>query len=467
MRDLTIDDTAEQIPLYDFDTDSSVDSSDSRLLHLVAADELLSHRDDPKTDGGRDAWLCLLGCWLAEAMIRGTHLSFGVFQRYYSNHELFRDSNSIPTIGALATGVSYLVTPFVNEVVIRWPQRRRSLCVAGWLLCLIGPLGASFASKAWQLVLFQGFIEGVGWNIWAMPSMFILNEHWVAKRGLATGILFGGSGVSGLVIPIAFGYTLEQYGFRIALRLYIVAIIVISGPGLLLVQRKKSLRRISGSVKPQKANTLQMLRPYVSDPQSLLIAATVFVQGLGFFIPRIFLAQYATDAGMSIEAGGGLLAIISLSQTLGQLLQGWVSDRVNIYIPLSLSALIPGLGALLLWGPGKTYATLAPFALIWGLFAASYAVLFTRVCMVLTAGIGEDDQREDVVMLLYGVLTFERGIANVLEGPISSWLISDDRGKDTAKLGMGKYASLVWFTVVVMIASSFVGVGWFWKRPRS
>ena len=205
--------TAADVRLRSLRGRYSADSANSSdLEHLLSDDaSQASTLDLPPVDGGRAAWTCLLGCWLVEAMLWGFPLAFGVFQHHYSAHELFRESGSIPTIGTLATGVSYLGMPFTNPIALRWPQHRRLMCVIGCLMCLIGLVGASFAQEVWQLLFFQGFLYGLGWVVCYTPFLFILNEWFVERRGLAYGLLFGASGVSGLAIPIVLGWMLERY----------------------------------------------------------------------------------------------------------------------------------------------------------------------------------------------------------------------------------------------------------------
>ncbi|KAK4543467.1 hypothetical protein LTR36_005610 [Oleoguttula mirabilis] len=467
------DGTAEDVPLRALRVRQSVDSANSSDLdNLISADDDVSDAswtDLPPIDGGRGAWTCLLGCWLVEAMIWGFPLAFGVFQRHYSDNELFKESGSIPTIGTLATGMSYLGMPFTNPIAMRWPQHRKKMCVAGWLLCLLALLGASFASQAWQLVLSQGFVYGVGWVVCYTPFLFVLNEWFVERRGLAYGILFGASGVSGLIIPMAVGWMLERFGFRIALRVYVVATVVVSGPGLLLIRPRSLPQQIVGEHEKRSVGIVQVVKRFARNPHFYLFAAAIFVQGLGFFIPNVFIPSYAEGLGLSSTSGSGLLALVSLSQVLGQLWQGWISDRVNIYVPTAFSALVPGLGALILWGPAKNMAYLVPFALIWGFFSASYSVLYTRMCTFLTDQQADSHPDDDsVAMLLYGLYSFERGVSNILEGPVSNRLLSrGSEGIDVTRYGLGRYASIIWFTVFCMLASSLAGIGWFWRpRPR-
>jgi hypothetical protein len=54
------------------------------------------------TDGGKDAWMFLLACFMLEALIWGFPASYGVFQEYYSTHEPFAGSSNIAVVGAVA-----------------------------------------------------------------------------------------------------------------------------------------------------------------------------------------------------------------------------------------------------------------------------------------------------------------------------------------------------------------------------
>ena len=445
-------------------SEDSVSANNSDFDHLLSDDVSVasSSTELPPVDGGRGAWLCLLGCCLAEAMIWGFALSFGVFERHYSSLLLFKDSSSIPSIGTLAIGVSFLGMPFANPVALGWPQHRRKMSVTGWCICLLGLAAASLATTTSHLLAFQGLLYGVGWCICYTPFWLILNEWWVEKRGMAYGILFAASGVSGTIIPFVLDWMLESYGFRIALRAYGVMTIAISGPGLLLIQHRQPPTRHFSYVEKSQTEALRVLKPIVGNLHFLLLAGAAFLQGLVFFIPNIFIPSFSEVLGLSSTSSAGLLAIISLFQVFGQLCQNWVSNRVNVYIPASISAFASAVAAFFLWGLAKGVAWLLPFAILWGFFSASYSALYIRMVSFLL-----NDNRENVPindrpgMLLYGFFSFDRGVANILAGPISSLLIAAAGKKfEWERIGLGKYRYLVWFTILCMLASALVGVGW-------
>lgn len=119
----------------------------------------------PPVDRGIHAWGCLLGASLFEGMILGSFLnfinynpanstfcptalpySFGVFQNYYNSQEKFANNKSISVIGASGSGLSYLVAPFITQILAVYPLLRRKLMYLGLIICVTACIGASFAN---------------------------------------------------------------------------------------------------------------------------------------------------------------------------------------------------------------------------------------------------------------------------------------------------------------------------------
>jgi MFS family permease len=61
-------------------------------------------------------------------------------------------------------------------------------------------------------------IFGLSAGVLYAPVLIWLSEWFVVRRGLAGGIIFGGAGVGGFVLPLTMGYLLEALGFRWTLR---------------------------------------------------------------------------------------------------------------------------------------------------------------------------------------------------------------------------------------------------------
>jgi len=383
-------------------------------------------------------------------------LNFGVFQNYYSITPPFSSSKSITIIGVLASSLPTLGVPFVTPIALRYPYYQRHLVVGGWMTCVLALLLASFATQVWQLILTQGLMYGTGWAVCYTPFFIMANEWFIAKRGVVFGIVFAASGVSGLVLPFILETCLDSYGSRATLRGAAVAVFLFVGPGPVFLIKPRIPRRRGGPSRATTANSLGNVR-FLRDPRFYVFAVAIFLQGIGLYLPNIFLPSFARLLDLSHAQGAALLALLSAAQVAGQIALGWMSDVVDVHIPAALSALIPALAALLLWGLAKSFAPLAIFALLFSFFGAANSVFWSRICAMLA-----DDPAS--AMMLYGLFNLERGVGGALSGPLSTWLMVDE--VDRNSYGLERYGRLVAFVGVTMAASSLCGLGWFVRGNR-
>ncbi|EXJ74989.1 uncharacterized protein A1O5_01685 [Cladophialophora psammophila CBS 110553] len=161
------------------------------------------------------AWRLLLSAFVFEALLWGLPLSFGVFQNYYTQLPQFKDDPYVSVIGIVASGLTYMAAPIIIPFTL--------VASAGsiLLLCLIA---GSFATTNKTLVLTLGVMYGL---------RFPINEFWIARRGMAYGLVCAASGVSGAVFPFAIEKLLVRYGFQTTLRSIANGLFVLTGPLLL------------------------------------------------------------------------------------------------------------------------------------------------------------------------------------------------------------------------------------------
>lgn len=205
------------------------DSRANAALQQEEAGSLnVAHSRLPPIDGGRQAWTFLVASFVLEGMVWGLPFSFGVFQLYYSKHEPFASqSNSIASIGTTATGVAYFSSPFFSVAMQRWPRTRRPAMVLGLVIMAIGLVAASFCNSVAGLVATQGVIYAIGSILLYFPANLFLDEWFVARKGLAFGTMWAGTGFAGVVVPFVMQWLLAAYGFRTALRVWVVILVSI------------------------------------------------------------------------------------------------------------------------------------------------------------------------------------------------------------------------------------------------
>lgn len=193
----------------------------------------------PRADGGKDAWLALAGCFMLEALVWGFPFAFGVFQQYYRTHAPFSDEKAgIAAISTTASGLMYLSSPWVALVIQRYPKIRRPASFAGLAVTALSLIVASFARSTPALLATQGVLYALGGLTLYFPAMYVIDEWFIARKGLAFGVVWTGTGVAGATIPFLLQWLLDSYGFRTALRVWAIVLVGPACPPFLILANR-------------------------------------------------------------------------------------------------------------------------------------------------------------------------------------------------------------------------------------
>lgn len=425
--------------------DSSLRSSD-RFSEKVDPDL-------PPADRGSGAWRYLFAACMIEGFMFGFPLNYGVFQSYYSTHAPFVGNTNLSTIGTLGTCFYFLGAPIATYLTRRYQQWQRQTIWVGFTIAILGLAASGWAQDFGSLVATQGVTYGVGLLIMVYPIFNMLNEWFVERRGLALGVICASTGVTGLFFPFIIEVLLSKYGPAWTLRICALTLLLLCGPCVALFQSRFPTYE---DAKDQETNY-----SFLKMPLFYFFILATLLQGLGFFIPSIYLPSYAASLGMSTTIGALLLMIYSVAQIAGQMVTGYVSDlrisrmgingRIPIGILVFLSPLISGLSILLLWGPARSLAMLIVFAMFYGASAGGYAVLWARMSTTLSPD-------PHLALTTFSYFAFMKGVGNIATGPISAALLSPHVSSD--EFGNGKYEGIVAFSGAVMIASAVVMLVW-------
>uniref|UniRef100_A0A8H7TWL1 Major facilitator superfamily (MFS) profile domain-containing protein n=1 Tax=Bionectria ochroleuca TaxID=29856 RepID=A0A8H7TWL1_BIOOC len=407
----------------------------------------------PPTDRGKSAWLFLAASFLIEAVVWGFPFSFGVFQDYYQTHEPFAGSSGIATIGTCAIGVSYMGFPLVVLLQRLYPRATRYGPIAGLLVMSLSLVASSFATTVPQLIVTQGIFYAIAACTCYCPCMLYLDEWFVSRRGLAFGIVWSGTGTGGFLIPLLLEFLLGKYGFRTALRIWAVTLLIVTMPLIYFVRPRLPISS-STHAKPYKL-------PFLFDKTFLFYQFASMAESIGFFLPAVYLPTYARSF---LGAGHFLAALtvmlINVSAVIGTIVMGSLTDKFGISTCLIISTMGATLATFLLWGLASNLATLYAFCILYGLFASSYVSIWPAMTRdIISSAMSADESPAgenraasyDPIMIL-GVMTAGRGLSNVVSGPLSEALIKNLPWKDEAASAWGSgYGPLIVFTGVTAV----------------
>ncbi|KAK3191194.1 hypothetical protein K4F52_002782 [Lecanicillium sp. MT-2017a] len=262
------------------------------------------------------------------------------------------------------------------------------------------------------------------------PIVSMVNEWWVARKGMAFGLISASSGFTGAVMPFIIEALLAKYGHKTTLKASAAAMAILTFPLLFLFKPR---------LPPSRQFSLARANWSFFD-RSLFWAfsASILIQGIGFFFPSVFLPSYAAEVGISPTNGALLLSLMSIAQVLGQFAFGWLSDK-NLPVSLlaSICCIVAAVSTFGLWGMAKSMSLLIPFSLIYGFFSFGFATM--RVAM--GRAVSDDPS---TIFSTYAIFVFLQGVGNILVGPISAGLMS--KATVMSRFAAGKYEGIVVLT---------------------
>ena len=160
-------------------------------------------------------------------------MSYGVFQEYYLNNWTLAGSrDATGVIGTTSNGVVYLSIPVLSVLFTRrWARHRQTAAVAGAVLAALSFVLSSFSQHVGHLIATQGMLAALGCALVYSPTTLSLGEWFSSATGeagtgrknhraVAYGVTLSCKNVVGSVMPFLARALLENYGFRIAVRIW-------------------------------------------------------------------------------------------------------------------------------------------------------------------------------------------------------------------------------------------------------
>ncbi|KAL8859842.1 MAG: hypothetical protein Q9178_003675 [Gyalolechia marmorata] len=346
----------------------------------------------------------------------------------------------------------YLSCPILFAAFKRWPHVRRTCTLFGLAINTVAVIAASFATHVSHLILTQGVLYAIGGVMIYCPTILFLDEWFVRRKGLAFGMMWAGTGVSGVVLPFIMSALLTQFGFRTTLRVYSIVLVVLALPLLYFIRPRLPLAQTS----MQRRLDFSFLRTSIFwIPQAANVA-----EGLGYFIPNIYLPTYAKSQGMTGTEGTMMLALVNMGGVFGAIWIGALTDRMHVSSVMAICSLGAALAVFVFWGLAVSLPMLCLFSLLYGLTAGGFTANYTGIVQ----RVKEQDTAADTGMI-FGFLAAGRGIGALSSGPLSEALLHLQAWKGEAKLGYGTgYGLLIVFTGITAAAggTSFIArrIGW-------
>jgi MFS family permease len=274
-----------------------------------------------------------------------------------------------------------LMGPFAAALMNRFGLRA---VILGALTLISGGLLASFAmTQVWQLVLLWGVAVGLGTGMTALVLGATVATRWfVKRRGLVVGLMTASNATGQLIFLPLLARVTVLAGWRtalgvvvgmLALTFILVALLMRDYPqdvglapyGETVYRPKIEHRR---ALRELVAAPLRALRQAAGDQVFLVLFATFFI--CGFSTNGLIQTHWITlcgDYGVAPVAAAGMLAVIGFFDFAGTIGSGWLSDRFDNRMLLSVFYGLRGLSLICLPFSNFSIFALSVFAVVYGL----------------------------------------------------------------------------------------------------
>ncbi|MGT0247308.1 MFS transporter [Burkholderia pyrrocinia] len=331
----------------------------------------------------------------------------------------------------------------------------RRLAVAGMLLTGAGLAAAGAAHTLLQVYVAYGLGVGLGVGCAYVPAVGAVQRWFVRRRGFASGLAVAGIGVGTLAMPPLASVLIAHVGWRGAY-FTLAAIAVVLGAGMsLLIEndpRGRGLlpdgdaasdggRDTGASGAGAAATTVHAgatVREAVTSRPFASLYAACLVCSFGVFVPFVHLVPYALDHGVAPSTAVLLLGAIGVGSTAGRFFLGGLADRFGRRA--SLLAMFAGMTvALVAWAGAGTVATIAAFALVFGVFYGGWVAVLPAVVMDYFGG----RNVSAIIGILYTSVAF-----GTLIGPAAAGFIYDAGGGYLVPILASAVANAIAFAIV-------------------
>lgn len=322
-------------------------------------------------------WYIVAAALLILIMSQGLQNSFGVFLKPLSKD--FGWSRSL-TAGAL---LLYLICRGISGIVMgRLIDRYgpRLMVGVGAVLMGSGMLMSSMISNAWQFYIFYGLLVGSGMGAGVVPLSTTISRWFIARRGLALGIMGAGGGLANMTMPLLASRLIHSVSISGAYLVMGATAMVIIGVSALVLRKEPSevgLRpygekaESGSSPRSQDAGGTRRGGEGWQFSQALRsgtfwsLVVVAFMIGAGVFTFATNIVAHATDLGVPEAMAPYLMSIMGGGQVAGMLVTGVAAERIGIRRTLILCLGIQGVALFCLTGV-SSFALLGVISGIFG-----------------------------------------------------------------------------------------------------
>ncbi|EJC99904.1 MFS general substrate transporter [Fomitiporia mediterranea MF3/22] len=263
-------------------------------------------------DGGREAWMVVIGAFFLALCTFGYFTSWGAYQAYYESVLLPHNTPSqIAWIGSLQYSLIFLPGIPAGRLFDLGYFKQTLVCAL--VLMIIANFLIAECTKYWQLILCQGLLLGVSAGFIFIQCITV-TSHWFKRRKpLAFAVISFGGSLGGIIYPIMIRNMLLEVGFKWTVRT--IGFITVAASVFAIFTMHSRI---------PCATALPNLLDFhsLSSPGYGLYVFSTLLAFLGLYTPLTFLTVSAEAIGMDANLAFYTVAFANAASAVGRLISG-------------------------------------------------------------------------------------------------------------------------------------------------
>ncbi|KGQ12468.1 putative transporter MCH4 [Beauveria bassiana D1-5] len=324
-------------------------------------------KDEQYLDGWR-GWIVVAASASALFVFMGVIYSWGILQA-----DLARKSNmsltTLTFVGSLATSFMTSICIFVGKAVRRFGYRETA--IAGAIFLGLGEFASSWVTHhLGALFVTHGVIFGVGGGLTILPCSTAPLKWFRKRRGLATGIVFGGGSLGAAVMGVATNSMVGRIGAPWTFRVLGFMLWAVCLPAACLLKQPASAQNSVPKLQWQRFRDVDFLIVFFGSSLACF----------PLFVPPYFIPVFARSISQSGNTAIIGLTIWNITSTFGRVCAGYTAD--SLIGPLNsflVSMICCAVSSFAIWPFASNMGVLAAFAAINGIGCGSFFSLFPTV----------------------------------------------------------------------------------------
>ncbi|PON26629.1 major facilitator superfamily transporter [Trichoderma gamsii] len=334
---------------------SSSGRKNEAFERVTVADHVLeaSREADSTVPEGGYGWAIVAGGFVLLWWSLGTTYAWGVMQTALVADGL-ADPAVLSFVGSLQAALISALA-IVNSLVVRKTGVRAAAMLGA--ACMGGSeiLSSFTVHSVGALFFTSGIVMGMGVSLCFAVISTVPSQYFSAKRGLANGFMFAGSGFGGAAISFALDSLIRKLGTAWAYRILGLMTLATGLPAAWLMKERVPVER-RGFIEWK----------LFKSPTFVLIFVGSAIGTFPLFVPPFFLPLYTRSLGFTPNVGAGLVAGFSLSSAAGRILSGFASDKVGSINTVLVSLVLTAITFLAIWPTSTELGPLIAFVVING-----------------------------------------------------------------------------------------------------